>query len=111
MDMDAVEEADVEICSSGFDNLLMDPGLEELREYEKLLLAIGAPKCARVIRDLLAWVDSENPMLPIDAVARDVGRYTQMWREYDKASCEEDPRSRAEGHWPTGGESENEEKA
>ena len=111
MDMDAVDEADIEICSSGFDNLLMEPGLEELREYEKLLLAIGAPECARVIRDLLAWVDSESSMLPIDSVARDAGRYTRVWKEYDKASCEEDPRSRAEGHRPTDRESENEEKA
>lgn len=91
----AVEEADIELCASGFDNLLMDPDLEELRQYHQILLQIGAVQCAFVIAELLTWIDENSQVDPMDLIATDSARANELWRRYDSASVAENPRDLA----------------
>ncbi|TDU71181.1 hypothetical protein EI77_02303 [Prosthecobacter fusiformis] len=89
IDPDAVEEADIELCASGFDTLLMEEGQEELRSYQKMLVEMRATKCAQVVKDLLDWIDTTPDAYALDVVGQDKGRYNDLWRKYDAASCEE----------------------
>ena len=93
---DAIEEADIELCSSGFDNLLMDAEQEELRAYYTMLLEMGATKCALVIKELLDWIDSHEDEDAIDVVEDDEDKYNDLWERYNAASVEEDPRKMAQ---------------
>ncbi|MBK1835199.1 hypothetical protein [Roseibacillus ishigakijimensis] len=95
IDPDAVEEADIELCASGFDNLLMEEDQEELRAYHKMLVEMGALKCAEVVSELLEWVDAMPDEDALDVVEQDKERYNNLWRKYDAASCEEKPQELA----------------
>ncbi len=90
-----VEETDVELCASGFDNLLLEPGLEELSSYRGILLKIGADQCAAVISDVLSWMDSFSGMDPMDVAESDPEKTTEFWKRYDSASVLENPRQLA----------------
>ncbi len=92
---DSVEEADVELCASGFDNLLMEQGQVEFRSYHEMLVEMGALKCATIVKELLDWIDEAPDQYAIDVVERDKGRYNNLWRRYDAASCEEKPQELA----------------
>ena len=96
IDSGAVEEADIELCASGFDNLLMDAEQEELRAYYPMLVEMGASKCAAVIKELLDWVDANKEEDPLDVVEADEKRCNELWDRYNAASVEEDPRKLAE---------------
>lgn len=95
IDIDAIEEADIELCASGFDNLLMEEGQEELRAYHQMLVKVGAVKCAEVVRELLDWIDARPDEYGLQVVRKDKSRYNDLWRRYDAASCEEGPQELA----------------
>ena len=42
VDSELVEGVDIEICASGFDNLLLSAGQQNLRDYYKMLIEIEA---------------------------------------------------------------------
>lgn len=91
----AVEEADIELCASGFDNLLMEEGQEELRAYYKMLVEMKASDCAAIIKELLDWIDEMPSCYAIDVVEMDKIRYNNLWRKYDAASFSEKPQELA----------------
>lgn len=93
IDPNAVEEADIELCSAGFDNLLMDAYQEELRSYYTMLIEMKAMKCASVIKDLLEWIDEHPEENPLDVVETDETKYNNLWDRYNAASVEENPRN------------------
>lgn len=94
----AVEEADIELCASGFDNLVMYGDLDELHEHSKNLKLLGAVKCAEVIDELLAWLTSQPDSEPLDVLESDSAKTNAIWERYNNASCEENPRELAIAH-------------
>ena len=96
IDPDAVEEADIELCASGFDNLLMDVEQEELRSYHTMLVEMKALKCATVVKELLDWIDANKEEDALDVVDANEERCNDLWERYNAASVEEDPRKIAE---------------
>lgn len=89
---DTVEEADIELCAAGFDNLLLDAGQKELRLFLEMLKEMRAVECAVVIQELLEWVDGVSGVHPLDVVEGDTERYNDLWKRYNAASQKEDPR-------------------
>ena len=94
----AVEEADIELCASGFDNLVMYGDLDELREHSTNLKLLGASKCAEVIDELLTWLTSQTDLDPLDILESDTARTNTIWERYNNASCAENPRELAITH-------------
>lgn len=91
VDPELVEASDIEICASGFDNLLLSAEQQNLRDYHEMLVEIKAPKCAAIIKELIDWVDGGGSDDPFEIVLADKSRYHELWRKYDDASCEEEP--------------------
>jgi hypothetical protein len=94
----SVEEADIELCASGFDNLVLDGDLDELENHAKNLKLIGANKCHEVISTLLSWFQSNAGVEPIDLLESNDEKTNDFWENYNTASCAEDPRSLAKLH-------------
>ena len=90
-----VESADIEICASGFDNLVLDDGLEELESLQKSLKLIGAPKCELVISGFIQWLRSDLDKGPPELLDSKPEKVNEFWRAYDEASCAENPRELA----------------
>ena len=90
-----VESADIEICASGFDNLVLDEDLDELKSLQKALKFIGAIDCELVISELLQWLSSDSDKNPPELLDSGPEKANELWRAYDKASCAENPRKLA----------------
>jgi hypothetical protein len=86
-----IEEADVGLCADGFDNFVMYGELDELRQHSANLKTVGAKKCAKVIDEFLAWLDSEPDLEPLDVLEADPARTNDLWARYNESSCEESP--------------------
>jgi hypothetical protein len=94
----AVEEADIELCASGFDNLVMYGDLDELHQHTSNMKLLGAMKCHAVINELIDWIASHPELSPLDVLDSDPERTNAIWSRYNDASCEENPRQRAIEH-------------
>lgn len=91
----AVEESDVGICADGWDNFLFDDETEELTEYLAALRVLNAPKCAKVLQELLELISATKPARPIELTDTHKAELTALWRRYDSASHEENPQALA----------------
>jgi hypothetical protein len=90
-----IEEADVELCASGFDNFLLASDLSELRQHHSNLRRIGAEDSSKVIHDFVTWVHSLEPKEREDIFDLHGASLQQFWTAYDEASCRENPQEMA----------------
>jgi hypothetical protein len=86
-----VEEADIELCASGFDNFLLASDLSELEQHHSNLLKIGAPDSSNVIQAFMTWVHDLEPSEREDIFDLHATKLHQFWTDYDEASCRENP--------------------
>jgi hypothetical protein len=90
-----VEEADVELCASGFDNFLLASDLSELEQHQSNLQQIGAVGSSKVIQDFVTWVHSLDPNDREGIFDLHAAKLHQFWTSYDEASCRENPQELA----------------
>lgn len=90
-----IEEADIELCASGFDNFLLASDLSELEQHHSNLAAIGATDSAKVIQDFVTWVLGLEPKERDDIFDLHGAKLQQFWTDYDRASCRENPQELA----------------
>jgi hypothetical protein len=90
-----IEEADMELCASGFDNFLLASDLSELEQHHSNLLKIGASDSSKVIHAFVTWVHGLEPNEREDIFDLHGAKLQQFWTDYDEASCRENPRELA----------------
>jgi len=91
-----IEEADIELCATGFDNFLLDSDLSELEQHQTNLLKIGAHDSSNVIQAFVAWVQGLECNEREDIFDLHAKNLHKFWTAYDDASCRENPRELAE---------------
>lgn len=90
-----VEEADIELCASGFDNFLLASDLSELEQHHSNLLKIGAQDSSKVIQAFMEWVHDLEPNERENIFDLHATKLRQFWTDYDEASCRENPQELA----------------
>jgi len=90
-----IEEADIELCASGFDNFLLASDLSELEQHHSNLSEIGATDSSKIIQDFVTWVHGLEPKEREDIFDLHGTKLQQFWTAYDEASCRENPRELA----------------
>lgn len=90
-----VEEADVELCASGFDNFLLASDLSELEQHQSNLRQIGATESSKVIQNFVTWVHSLDPNDRESIFDLHGAKLQRFWTDYDQASCRENPQELA----------------
>lgn len=90
-----IEEADIELCASGFDNFLLASDLSELEQHHSNLLKVGASDSSKVIQAFVTWVHGLDPNEREDIFDLHGTKLQQFWTDYDEASCRENPQELA----------------
>ena len=90
-----VEEADVELCASGFDNFLLASDLSELEQHQSNLRQIGAKDSSKVIQNFVTWVHCLEPNDRENIFDLHGAKLQRFWTDYDEASCRENPQELA----------------
>jgi len=92
-----VEEADIELCASGFDNFLLAADLSELEQHQSNLRKVGADDCSMIIQAFMTWVQGLESSEREDIFDLHTKTLLKFWMDYDEASCRENPRELAAG--------------
>ena len=90
-----IQSADIEICASGFDNLVIYDELDELESFKKALALVGAVSCEAVIAELIEWLKSDPAKTSPEVLDTNSERANEFWKAYDRASCDENPQELA----------------
>ena len=90
-----IEEADIELCASGFDNFLLASDLFELEQHYSNLLKIGASDSSKVIQDFVMWVHGLEPTEREAIFDLHGAKIQKFWTDYDESSCREKPQELA----------------
>lgn len=90
-----IEEFDIGIGAGGWDNFLLYDDTSGLEEYLTALRYLNASKCAAVVKELLDLVAATKPAHTIDLTDSHTAQLDLLWRQYNEASCAENPQELA----------------
>ena len=77
-----IQSADIEICASGFDDLVQCDELDELESFKKALAQVGAVSCEAVIGELIEWLKSDPVKTSPEVLDANHERANESWRAY-----------------------------